>query len=150
MSTDDEEIKQVVEDLWVEKSHLFALPNYNGYGRIKRSTPSRHHWIFIKMNSMAALRRSVFCRQPVLLRTAQHIIEAHQLWQDDLEMVVSVKETKPNPYFSLFEENKQGYIEKSKKGNFTRRQDCPKAWEFNGAIYFINIQTLRKADNCTI
>lgn len=76
------------------------------------------------------------------LRTAKHIREALELYHDSLDMVVSVKETKSNPYYVLFEENEEGFLEKSKEGNFTRRQDCPKVWELNGAIYIINKNTL--------
>lgn len=34
-------------------------------------------------------------------------------------------------------------MKKSKNGDYHRRQDAPKAWEYNGAIYFINIQSLQ-------
>lgn len=75
-------------------------------------------------------------------RNETHIKEALALYKDDLDMVVSVKETESNPYYVLFEENKEGYLDPSKKGNFTRRQDCPKVWELNGAIYIINTNAL--------
>lgn len=58
-------------------------------------------------------------------------------------MVVSVRETEANPYYVLFEENSQGFLEKSKKGNFVTRQQCPKVWQLNGAVYVINIAALR-------
>lgn len=77
-------------------------------------------------------------------RSGVHIKEADKLWSENLDMVVSVKETASNPYFILFEENQYGFLENSKKGNFTRRQDCPKVWEYNGAIYIINVESLRK------
>ncbi len=77
-------------------------------------------------------------------RTAQNIREALELYSDRLDMVVSVKETKSNPYYVLFEENDDGYLEKSKQGDFTRRQDCPKVWEYNGAIYLINPDSLKR------
>jgi CMP-N,N'-diacetyllegionaminic acid synthase len=60
------------------------------------------------------------------------------------DMVVSVVESKANPYFTLFEENEKGFLQQSKKSNFTRRQDCPKVYEYNGAIYIINIDSLKK------
>ncbi len=59
-----------------------------------------------------------------------------------IDMVVSVHETKSNPYFVLYEENVDGFLEKSKKGTFTRRQDAPKVWEVNGALYIINKESL--------
>ena len=37
-----------------------------------------------------------------------------------------------------------GLIEPSKEGNYIRRQDCPKVWELNGAIYIINVRCLLK------
>jgi N-acylneuraminate cytidylyltransferase len=76
-------------------------------------------------------------------RTAQHIREALKLYDDETEMVVSVKETKSNPYYVLREENKQGWLEKSKKGTFARRQDCPKVYEVNGGIYIMRVSTLK-------
>jgi N-acylneuraminate cytidylyltransferase len=75
-------------------------------------------------------------------RKAHHIIEALQLYTPSLEMVVSVKETKANPYYVLREEDENGYLVKSKELNVTRRQDLPKVWELNGAIYIINIDAL--------
>jgi CMP-N,N'-diacetyllegionaminic acid synthase len=75
-------------------------------------------------------------------RNGKQIEEALKLYHDDLDMVVSVKEGKANPYFNLFEENENHFLEKSKSGSYTRRQDCPKVWEFNGAIYVINVKSL--------
>lgn len=77
-------------------------------------------------------------------RTGRQIQEALSLFDDKCEMVVSVKETKANPYYTLREENSDGWLEKSKKGNFTRRQDCPKVYEVNGAIYVIRVEALKK------
>ncbi|MBU2948252.1 cytidylyltransferase domain-containing protein [Zobellia uliginosa] len=78
-------------------------------------------------------------------RSSQHIKEAMKLYEtsSELEMVVSVSESKANPYFVLFEENEQGYLQNSKKGSFSRRQDCPQVWEFNGAIYIMNVRALK-------
>ncbi len=75
-------------------------------------------------------------------RLPEHIESAFALFSPSVDMVVSVKESKSNPYFVLFEENSEGYLEKSKQGNFLRRQDCPPVWEYNGAIYVINVRSL--------
>ncbi|MDD2798226.1 MAG: acylneuraminate cytidylyltransferase family protein [Bacteroidales bacterium] len=77
-------------------------------------------------------------------RTAQHVIEAISLYDDSIDMVVSVCEAAANPYYTLFEENENGFLDKSKKGNFNRRQDCPKVYEYNGAIYVISVKSLRE------
>lgn len=76
-------------------------------------------------------------------RNSKHIKEALALYTENLDMVVSVKLTSSNPYYVLFEENESGYLNKSKEGNFQRRQDCPSVWEFNGAIYIINVNSLK-------
>jgi CMP-N,N'-diacetyllegionaminic acid synthase len=60
-----------------------------------------------------------------------------------VDMVVSVKETDSNPYYVLFEEDRNEFLQKSKQGTFTRRQDCPKVYEYNGAVYVMSISTLK-------
>ncbi|HEU4609738.1 MAG TPA: acylneuraminate cytidylyltransferase family protein [Chitinophagaceae bacterium] len=77
-------------------------------------------------------------------RTAEHIKAALALYKPGIEMVVSVKETASNPYYVLYEENEQGYLAMSKPGNYARRQDCPKVWEYNGAVYVINVSALKQ------
>lgn len=66
-------------------------------------------------------------------------------YDDDTDMVVSVKLAKENPYFTLFEENDLGFLNKSKLGNFERRQDCPNVYAFNGSMYLINIKSIKKS-----
>lgn len=77
-------------------------------------------------------------------RNSEHINEALKLYNSEIDMVVSVVEAKANPYYNLFEEDKNGFLQKSKAGAYTRRQDCPKVWEYNGAIYIINVRSLKE------
>lgn len=76
-------------------------------------------------------------------RKKEHLTEILSDYNKEFDMIVSVMETESNPYYVLAEENDQGYLEKSKKGNFTRRQDCPKVYEYNGSIYLINVNSLK-------
>ena len=70
---------------------------------------------------------------------------AVKLWNPDVDMVVSVTESKSNPYYNLFETDKNGFLKISKgEGEFTRRQDAPKVWEYNGAVYVITPAALLK------
>lgn len=64
-------------------------------------------------------------------------------YNDDLDMVVSVKSSKENPYFTLFEEDELGLLNKSKKGDFQRRQDCPKVFAYNGSMYLMKVAALK-------
>lgn len=78
-------------------------------------------------------------------RRRDHVREAIRLFHTEIDMVVSVKESKANPYFNLFElDKKRLWIHKSKKSNFTKRQDVPEVFEFNGSIYVINIKSLKQ------
>ncbi len=76
-------------------------------------------------------------------RNGKHISEALDLFDDNCEMVISVKETKSNPYYVLMEENEEGWLVKSKNGNYIRRQDCPKVFEVNGAIYIMHVEIIK-------
>jgi N-acylneuraminate cytidylyltransferase len=77
-------------------------------------------------------------------RSQQDFDDLIQNYEDDIEMVVSVKKSKENPYFTLFEENEAGFLDKSKKGNFERRQDCPDVFAFNGSLYLMKVSALKK------
>lgn len=78
-------------------------------------------------------------------RTAEQVKEALTLYRPDLDMVVSVKECSANPYYCVFEENTEGFLKICKgDGNITRRQDAPKVYECNGAIYVINPESLKE------
>lgn len=78
-------------------------------------------------------------------RKRSDIEKAFDLYSPNLDMVVSVKETDATPYYILFEENIDGYLELSKPGNYERRQDCPLVYQYNGSVYIINPESLRKS-----
>ncbi len=68
-----------------------------------------------------------------------------EIYDEETEMVVSVKLSKENPYFSLFEEKADGFLQKSKEGNFQRRQDAPTVFAFNGSMYLINVNAIKRS-----
>ena len=77
-------------------------------------------------------------------RKAEQIKEALSLYNNNVDMVVSVKECAANPYYCVFEEDKNGYLHVCKgEGNIFRRQDAPKVYEYNGAIYIMNAEKLK-------
>lgn len=79
-------------------------------------------------------------------RTADDILAALDLYTPQVDMVVSVKEASANPYYNCFEtDTASGFLHISKgDGLITRRQDAPPAWEYNGAIYVINPDSIRR------
>lgn len=77
-------------------------------------------------------------------RKAEQIKEALALYNENVDMVVSVKECAANPYYCVFEEDNNGYLHVCKgEGNIFRRQDAPKVYEYNGAIYIMNAEKLK-------
>ena len=141
VSTDDFEIKSVVEQLGLKVP--FLRPN-----ELASDTAGTYEVLLHAISYYEA--KGYFPDTLILLqptspfRTSAHIKEALKLYHESIDMVVSVKETKANPYYILFEEDRNGYLKKTKEANFTRRQDCPKVWEYNGAIYIINVKALKE------
>ena len=77
------------------------------------------------------------------LRTVDHVKSAIKIYNKNLDMVVSVKKTDSNPYYNLFEEDENNFLKKIIDSDFVTRQNCPEVWEYNGAIYIINVSSLR-------
>ncbi|HBN62478.1 MULTISPECIES: acylneuraminate cytidylyltransferase family protein [Duncaniella] len=79
------------------------------------------------------------------LRTVNDVEGCLKLYTPDTDMVVTVTEAACNPYYDCFECSADGLLHVSKgDGRFTRRQDAPKAWQFNGAVYVINPDSIRR------
>ena len=79
------------------------------------------------------------------MRTADDVRAALALYSLDIDMVVTVKEAASNPYYNCYETDNDGFLHISKgDGGYTRRQDAPKVWEYNGAVYVINVESLRR------
>jgi N-acylneuraminate cytidylyltransferase len=140
VSTDSAEIKKVVEGLGLEVPFLrpaeLARDNAGTYEVLLHANKF--------MEQRGVMANHVMVLQPTSpFRTGNHIREAIDQYSGELEMLVSVRETSSNPYYVLWEDDKDGFLERSKKGTFVTRQECPRVWEFNGAIYIIKIEALK-------
>ena len=141
VSTDDDEIIQVVEDYGLKVS--FKRPE-----ELATDTAGTYEVLLHALDFYE--KKGVHYDVVVLLqntspfRTPQQVKEALSLYREDVDMVVSVKECAANPYYCVFEENKEGYLHICKgEGNIFRRQDAPKVYEYNGAIYVMNAKVLK-------
>ena len=141
ISTDDPEIIKCVEDYGLKVPFvrpeelatdtagtyevlLHALSFYEEHG---------HHYDVV-----------VLLQNTSPFRKAEQIKDALNLYTPDVDMVVSVKESPANPYYCVFEEDNNGYLHVCKgDGNIFRRQDAPKVYEYNGAIYIMNAEKLK-------
>lgn len=142
VTTDDMEIKSVVENYGLRVPFLrpdelstdtagtyevllHALDYYEKQGK--------HYDIVLLLQTTSPFR------------TAEQVREALALYdRSQADMVVSVKECPANPYYNVFEENSDGYLHVCKgDGNIFRRQDAPKVYEYNGAIYIMDAEKLK-------
>lgn len=96
-------------------------------------------------------RKNIFYEKLIMLqpttpiRKDSDLKEIINLYNSQYDAVISVVKSKSNPYFTLYEQKKNGYLKKSKKGNYYRRQDCPNVYEFNGSVFMFNINSLKKS-----
>jgi CMP-N,N'-diacetyllegionaminic acid synthase len=141
VSTDDPKIKAAVEETGLPVLNLRP-------SELATDTTDIYD---VAMYSIEEAERSNYFPDTLILlqptspfRNGDHIAEAFKLYNENLDMVVSVIEARSNPYFTLVEEDEMGWLRKSKGGNFIRRQDCPLVYEYNGAIYIVNIASLKK------
>lgn len=93
-------------------------------------------------NKRGKMYENVVLLQPTSpFRKASDLSEMIKLFDSTIDMIVSVKESHENPYFSLFEEE-SGFLKLSKESSFVRRQDCPKVYAYNGSVYVINAKSV--------
>jgi len=141
VSTDDLQIKEVVETLGLQVP--FIRP-----AELASDTAGTYevllHAISFHENKGYKPDTLILLQATSPFRTGTQIREAIQMYDNECEMVVSVKETKANPYYLLFEENTNGWLEKSKTGYFVTRQECPVVFELNGAIYITATELLKQ------
>lgn len=141
VSTDDEEIIRIVNAIKLQVP--FVRPSELAQDHTPTSEVILHALDFYQQQGREY--ELIVLLQPTSpFRKSEHICAALNLFSFDIDMVVSVCETKSNPYYVLYEENAEGFLVKSKQGNFTRRQDCPKVYQLNGSIYIINVKSLRQ------
>ena len=149
VSTDDEKIIKVVEDYGLKVP--FVRPD-----ELASDTATSLDVIFHAIKFYQEKGREydyTLLLQPTSpLRTKEQLLEClDKIGKEEFEMIVSVKLTEVNPYYMLAEEDENGILKKSKESKFTRRQDCPDVWEYNGAFYLINNQALlQKKDTAVL
>lgn len=144
VSTDDVEIAALVEQ-HCKLSVPFIRPDYLATDNSGTYDVLLHALDFYR-NRGVDYDVVVLLQPTSPFRSYKHVEEAIALYSCCIDMVVSVKKSEANPYYNLFEE-KDGFLRLSKPDSeikFIRRQDAPEVYEYNGAVYVINVTSLRK------
>lgn len=143
LSTDSEEIAAVAGEL--------GLPvPYRRPAELATDTAGSREVIIDAMDwadSRGIAYDCVVLLQPTSpLREASDIEAALEAFgQKRPDMAVTVTEARDNPYYNCFETTPDGYLHISKgDGLITRRQDAPKAYIYNGAVYVMDPEAIRR------
>lgn len=82
------------------------------------------------------------------IRTIQDLEKAYQLFLEKKpKTLFSVVPAHRNPYFNMVEEVEDDRVNLCKKGDFIRRQDAPKVYDMNAAIYIYDREFLMDGNN---
>lgn len=142
VSTDSQEIADVAESMGLKVP--FLRPDYLATDRSSTYDVLLHAVDFYE--KLDRHYDTMVLLQPTSpFRTADDVRRTIAAYTPDVDMVVTVVEAATNPYYNSYETDANGYLRISKgDGKYVRRQDAPKVWEFNGAVYVINIESLKQ------
>lgn len=142
LSTDSEEIRQVA----IQHSGLevpFLRPAELATDKAGSREFMQHALDFYEQRGHK-FDKIVLLQPTSPLRRPEDIRGCMDVFTDDVDMAVSVMPAATNPYYNAFETGEDGYLHISKgPGTYTRRQDAPPVWEYNGAVYVIRPASLR-------
>lgn len=139
ISTDDDDIIEVVQNYGIKVA--FKRPAHLATDTATTNNVLLHALKFYESNGI--FYDAVILLQPTSpLRKATHIKDALELYNEDLDMVVSVK--KSYAMQVLCSENEEGYIELHFNKRGLRRQELSNFYEYNGSIYIINVERLKE------
>ncbi|WP_455592378.1 acylneuraminate cytidylyltransferase family protein [Bacteroides sp.] len=142
VSTDDEKIKRCVESYGLKVP--FLRPFHLAMDNSSSVDVLLHALQFYA--ELGKVYDTLLLLQPTSpFRTGEHISGALDLYDDKIDMIVSVKES--HTPSCLCSENQEGYLRLLLNGKALRRQELPTYYEYNGAIYIINIKSLEASGN---
>ncbi len=139
VSTDDDKIIKVVEQYGLKVP--FKRPE-------NLSTDSSGTWEVVKHavgfyeKSGRNFKRICLLQPTSPLRKSEHIQDCINLWDTELDMIVSVRKSKKAAI--LCHEKEDGFLTFTLNKEAKRRQDLPEYYEYNGAIYLLNIQSFKE------
>lgn len=144
VTTDSDEIIDVVRKHGMEVP--FKRPNYLATDTASSYDVLIHALNFYKDKGIE-YEWMVLLQPTTPFRKEEDIRKMLEMMNNDLDMVVSVKEAETNPYYNCYSVNERGYLQKfikTQNSSYGRQQTKPAIYEKNGSVYVINISSLRK------
>lgn len=142
VSTDDDEIIDVVENYGLKvpfkRPDELATDKSGSYGVMLHALDffekkGSHYDAMVLLQPTSPFRR---------MEDVKACMDKYK--QNIYDMVVSVKEATTNPYYNCFVSKEDGCLKPLLETKIVRRQDAPKAYEYNGAVYVINTEVLKE------
>ena len=137
VSTDSEEIKQVVEQYGLKVP--FLRPDYLATDTATSNDVLVHAVNFFKEQGRE-YKKLVLLQPTSPLRTSEDVKGAMELFRDDIDMVVSVM--KSHAPAVLCKEDEEGFVQLIYNKKANGRQLQTEMYEFNGAIYVMSVESL--------
>lgn len=140
VTTDDDEIIKVVEDYGLHVP--FKRPAELATDTCGSNEVIQHAYTFYENQGLHY--DIILLLQPTSpFRQVDDVKACVSKYSPNKDMVVSVKPASANPYYDIYEEDEHGNLIISKgDGAIVRRQEAPKCYEYNGAVYVINPHSL--------
>lgn len=142
VTTDSDSIAEVARQAGIDRPHMRPA-------ELATDTAGSREVMLDAMDE--ATRRGIDYDCVVLLqptspmRTVADIEATLHAFRPGVDMAVTVVAAAANPYWDCFESDSDGYLHVSKgDGLLARRQDAPPAWQYNGAVYAIRPESLRR------
>lgn len=143
VSTDYPSIVNVVRNYGLEVP--FLRPDYLGSDTSGTREVLIHALDFYKKEKGKEYDTVLVLQPTSPLRNATHVQEALALYTPDVDMVVSVKRS--HAATVMVHENETGFLDFTLNTRAARRQEMPDYYEYNGAIYVINVHSLYASDS---
>ncbi len=137
VSTDSEGIKEVVEEYGLKVP--FMRPDYLATDTATSNDVLVHAVCFYK--DLGREYKKICLLQPTSpLRSVDDVKCSLDLFRDDIDMVVSVVKSHAPAVLCADDEN--GFVQLVYNKNAEGRQQLKEMYEFNGAVYVINVESL--------
>jgi len=142
INTDDKEILNFSKNY--STFNFLMRPKFLGHDHtsmedIIRHSLSHYSELQIKFKAIILLQPTSPIRE---VKDFENLLNVYK--SEKLDMVVSVRLSRENPYYLLYEKNSKGFIEKSKPLDITRSQETPVVYCLNGSFFMYNVKSLEK------
>lgn len=138
LSTDDEQIKNVVDSLNFDIDTSYARPQHLATDKAGKIGVIKDVLLYLEKKNQKKYDVVLDLDVTSPLRNLSDLEKALEMLLEKPKAynIFSVSPANRNPYFNMVEEKVDGYFALCKKGEFLSRQAAPKVYDMNASFYF--------------